>query len=240
MPKTSIRTKNLSKTYDNQTVVSNVSINLPYGGIFGVLGKNGAGKTTFLAMLMGLITPSEGEIFIFDKSLKFHKYEILKNINFQSPYVDLPKKITVMQNLIFYGRLYDVVDTKKKILKLSEDLFITDLLDNIYGTLSSGQKTRVNLCKALLNDPKLLLLDEPTASLDVSTSEFIRKYIKSFQKKNNSTILITSHNLEEIEKLCSHIIFLDKGKIKFDGKKNELFKQNQSSSLKDIFLKDDK
>jgi len=240
VPKTSIRTKNLSKTYDNQTVVSNVSINLPYGGIFGVLGKNGAGKTTFLAMLMGLITPSEGEIFIFDKSLKFHKYEILKNINFQSPYIDLPKKITVMQNLIFYARLYDVIDRKKKILKLSEDLFITDLLDNIYGTLSSGQKTRVNLCKALLNDPKLLLLDEPTASLDVSTSEFIRKYIKSFQKKNNSTILITSHNLEEIEKLCSHIIFLDKGKIKFDGKKNELFKQNQSSSLKDIFLKDDK
>ena len=129
---------------------------------------------------------------------------------------------------------------KKKILKLSEELFIKDLLGNIYGTLSSGQKTRVNLCKALLNDPKLLLLDEPTASLDVSTSEFIRKYIKIFQKKNNSTILITSHNLEEIEKLCSHIIFLDKGKIKFDGKKNELFKQNKSSSLKDIFLKDDK
>ncbi len=240
MPKTSIKTKNLSKIYDNKTVVSNVSINLPYGGIFGVLGKNGAGKTTFLAMLMGLITPSEGEIFIFDKSLKFHKYEILKNINFQSPYIDLPKKITVMQNLIFYARLYDVIDTKKKILKLSEDLFITDLLDNIYGTLSSGQKTRVNLCKALLNDPKLLLLDEPTASLDVSTSEFIRKYIKSFQKKNNSTILITSHNLEEIEKLCSHIILLEKGKIKFDGKKNELFKQNKSFSLKDIFLKDDK
>ena len=240
MTKTSIRTKSLSKIYDNKTVVSNVSINLPYGGIFGVLGKNGAGKTTFLAMLMGLITPSEGEIFIFDKSLKFHKYEILKNINFQSPYVDLPKKITVMQNLIFYARLYDIIDTKKKILKLSEDLFIKDLLDNIYGTLSSGQKTRVNLCKALLNDPKLLLLDEPTASLDVSTSEFIRKYIKNFQKKNNSTILITSHNLEEIEKLCSHIILMEKGKIKFDGKKNELFKKNKSSSLKDIFLKDDK
>ena len=239
MPKTSIRTKNLSKTYDNKTVVSNVSINLPYGGFFGVLGKNGAGKTTFLAMLMGLITPSEGEIFIFDKSLKFHKYEILKNINFQSPYVDLPKKITVMQNLIFYARLYDVRDTKKKILKLSEDLFIKDLLDNNYGTLSSGQKTRVNLCKALLNDPKLLLLDEPTASLDVSTSEFIRKYIISFQKKNNSTILITSHDLEEIEELCSHIILLDRGKIKFDGKKNELIKRNKSSSLKDFFLKDD-
>ena len=198
MPKTSIRTKNLSKTYDSKTVVNNVSIKLPYGGIFGVLGKNGAGKTTFLAMLMGLITPSDGEIFIFDKSFKFHKYEILKNINFQSPYVDLPKKITVMQNLIFYARLYDVRDTKKKILELSEDLFIKDLLNNFYGTLSSGQKTRVNLCKALLNDPKLLLLDEPTASLDVSTSEFIRKYIKSFQKKNNSTILITSHDLEEI------------------------------------------
>ena len=128
---------------------------------------------------------------------------------------------------------------KKKILKLSEDLFIKDLLDNIYGTLSSGQKTRVNLCKALLNNPKLLLLDEPTASLDVSTSEFIRKYIISFQKKNSSTILITSHDLEEIEKMCSHIILLKDGKIKFDGKKNELIKQNKSSSLKEIFLKDD-
>jgi len=239
VPNTSIRTKNLSKIYDNKTVVNNISINLPYGGIFGVLGKNGAGKTTFLAMLMGLITPSKGEIFIFDKSFKFHKYEILKNINFQSPYVDLPKKITVMQNLFFYARLYDVKDTKKKILKLSEDLFIKDLLNNNYGTLSSGQKTRVNLCKALLNDPKLLLLDEPTASLDVSTSEFIRKYIKNFQKKNNSTILITSHDLEEIEKLCSHIILLERGKIKFDGKKNQLIKQNKFSSLKDIFLKDD-
>jgi len=238
--KTSIRTKNLSKSYDKKTVVNNVSVSLPNSGIFGVLGKNGAGKTTFLAMLMGLITPSDGEIFIFDKSLKLHKYEILKNINFQSPYVDLPKKITVMQNLIFYARLYDVKNTKRKILQLSEDLFIRDLLDNIYGTLSSGQKTRVNLCKALLNDPKLLLLDEPTASLDVSTSEFIRKYIISFQKKNNSTILITSHDLEEIEKLCSHIILLEKGKIKFDGKKNKLFKQNKSYSLKDIFMKDDK
>ncbi len=240
MEKTSIRTKNLSKSYDKKTVVNNVSVSLPNSGIFGVLGKNGAGKTTFLAMLMGLITPSDGEIFIFDKSLKLHKYEILKNINFQSPYVDLPKKITVMQNLIFYARLYDVKNTKRKILQLSEDLFIRDLLDNIYGTLSSGQKTRVNLCKALLNDPKLLLLDEPTASLDVSTSEFIRKYIISFQKKNNSTILITSHDLEEIEKLCSHIILLEKGKIKFDGKKNKLFKQNKSYSLKDIFMKDDK
>ena len=240
MEKTSIRTKNLSKSYDKKTVVNNVSVSLPNSGIFGVLGKNGAGKTTFLAMLMGLITPSDGEIFIFDKSLKLHKYEILKNINFQSPYVDLPKKITVMQNLIFYARLYDVKNTKRKILQLSEDLFIRDLLDNIYGTLSSGQKTRVNLCKALLNDPKLLLLDEPTASLDVSTSEFIRKYIISFQKKNNSTILITTHDLEEIEKLCSHIILLEKGKIKFDGKKNKLFKQNKSYSLKDIFMKDDK
>jgi len=239
VPKTSIKTNNLSKIYDKKTVIDNVSINLPYGGIIGVLGKNGAGKTTFLAMLMGLITPSDGEIFIFDKSLEFNKYEILKKINFQSPYVDLPKKITVMQNLIFYARLYDVEDPKKKILKLSEDLFIKDLLDNIYGTLSSGQKTRVNLCKALLNNPKLLLLDEPTASLDVSTSEFIRKYIISFQKKNSSTILITSHDLEEIEKMCSHIILLKDGKIKFDGKKNELIKQNKSSSLKEIFLKDD-
>ncbi len=237
---TSIKTKNLSKKYGKTKVINNISISLPTNGIFGILGKNGAGKTTFLAMLMGLITPSEGEIFILGKSLKLKKYEILKKINFQSPYVELPKKMTVRQNLYFYARLYNIQNIKQNICKLSQDLFIEELLDSNYGTLSSGQKTRVNLCKALLNSPELLLLDEPTASLDVSTSEFIRKYIIDFQKNNNSTILITSHNLDEIEIMCSRLILLDKGKVNFDGDKKTLFKQKNYTSLRDLFFRNDK
>ena len=234
----SLSTKNLSKKYDNKTVINKVTINLPSRGIFGVLGKNGAGKTTFLAMLMGLIKPTSGDISIFEKSLKYCKYEILKEINFQSPYVELPKKMTVEQNLLFYARLYEVENSKEKIRRLSEDLLVTQLLDSNYGTLSSGQKTRVNLCKALLNDPKLLLLDEPTASLDVSTSEFVRRYLIDFQKKNHSAIIITSHNLDEIEEMCSYIIVLDKGKVTFDGRKSSFFKNNKYSSLKEFFLND--
>ncbi len=234
----SLSTKNLSKKYDNKTVINEVTINLPSKGIFGVLGKNGAGKTTFLAMLMGLIKPTSGNISIFEKSLEYRKYEILKEINFQSPYVELPKKMTVEQNLLFYARLYEVKNSKEKVHRLSKDLLVTKLLDSNYGTLSSGQKTRVNLCKALLNDPKLLLLDEPTASLDVSTSEFIRRYLIDFQKKNNSAIIITSHNLDEIEEMCSYIILLDKGKVTFDGSKTSLFKNNKYSSLKEFFLND--
>ena len=182
----------------------------------------------------------EGEIFILGKSLKLKKYEILKKINFQSPYVELPKKMTVRQNLYFYARLYNIQNIKQNICKLSQDLFIEELLDSNYGTLSSGQKTRVNLCKALLNSPELLLLDEPTASLDVSTSEFIRKYIIDFQKNNNSTILITSHNLDEIEIMCSRLILLDKGKVNFDGDKKTLFKQKNYTSLRDLFFRNDK
>ena len=234
----SLSTKNLSKKYDNKTVINNVTISLPSNGIFGVLGKNGAGKTTFLAMLMGLIKPTSGNISIFEKSLESCKYEILKEINFQSPYVELPKKMTVEQNLLFYARLYEIKNSQEKIQKLSEDLLVTKLLDVNYGTLSSGQKTRVNLCKALLNDPKLLLLDEPTASLDVSTSEFIRKYLTDFQKKNRSAIIITSHNLDEIEEMCSYIIVLDKGEVTFNGSKISFFKNNKYSSLKDFFLND--
>ena len=240
MKKSSVKTINLSKNYNGVEVLKDICIDLPQSGIFGILGKNGAGKTTLLAMLMGLITPSKGDIFIFEKSLNEYKYEILKFMNFQSPYVELPKKMTVFQNLVFYARLYNVESYNLKISKLSSDLKIKDLLEKNYGNLSSGQKTRVNLCKALLNNPKLLLLDEPTASLDVITSEFIREYILKFQKKNKSTILITSHDLVEIEKMCSYLIILDKGKISYNGNLKNLIKTNNNSSLLDLFLKNDK
>ncbi len=240
MTSISIKITNLSKRFGDITVVNNISLSLPNSEIIGVLGKNGAGKTTFLSMLMGLINPTTGDIYIFNKSLKLKKYEILKDINFQSPYVELPKKMSVFQNLIFYARLYEVENPEKRILELSEDLSIKELHNLNYGTLSSGQKTRVNLCKSLLNNPKLLLLDEPTASLDVATSEFIRNYLIDFQKKNKATIIITSHDLDEIEAMCTHIIILDKGKIKYDGKKLSLFKRNNYSSLRDLLFNNDK
>ena len=235
----SVKTTNLTKTYGNLEVINKVSIQLPENGIFGILGRNGAGKTTLLAMLMGLITPTKGDIYIFGKCLKKKKYEILKDINFQSPYVELPKKMTVHQNLFFYARLYNVKNYKFEIEKISSDLKIDNLLKKNYGSLSSGQKTRVNLCKALLNKPRLLLLDEPTASLDISTSEFIRSYILNFQKENNSTIVITSHDLVEIETMCSYLVVLDKGSISFKGDLKTLIKKNNYSSLKEFFLKND-
>jgi ABC-2 type transport system ATP-binding protein len=235
----SVKTTNLSKSYGNFYVINKVSIQLPKNGIFGILGRNGAGKTTLLAMLMGLITPTRGDIYIFGKSLKKKKYEILKDINFQSPYVELPKKMTVHQNLFFYARLYNVKNYKFEIDRISSDLKIENLLQKNYGSLSSGQKTKVNLCKALLNKPRLLLLDEPTASLDVSTSEFIRNYISNFQKENNSTIVITSHDLVEIETMCSYLVVLNKGSISFKGDLKTLIKKNNYSSLKEFFLKND-
>jgi ABC-2 type transport system ATP-binding protein len=167
----------LYKSFNGKTVIKNISFNVTDNSIVGILGKNGAGKTTLLGMLMGLILPSSGEINVFGKNLKNHKNEILKKINFQSPYIDLPKKMTVEQNLFFYSRLYGVKYFKDVVDDLVKNLQMNDLLKKNYGSLSAGQKTKVNLCKALLNTPKLLLLDEPTASLDPETSIFIRDFL---------------------------------------------------------------
>ena len=236
--KTSIKIENLSKSFNGKRILKEINLELPEDGIFGILGKNGAGKTTLLATLMGLITPTSGEIKIFNKCLRKDKFDILNEINFQSPYIELPKKMSVYQNLIFYARLYNVKDKGKKIDNLCSELFVDDLLELNYGKLSSGQKTRVNLCKALLNTPKLLLLDEPTASLDIQTSEFIRKYLVKFQKNYRSAILITSHNLEEIQYMCDYLIILEDGKVKdFDTIKN-LLKKGKKSKIKELLLND--
>lgn len=236
--KTSIKIKNLSKSFNGKKILKEINLELPEDGIFGILGKNGAGKTTLLATLMGLVTPTSGEIKIFNKCLRKDKFDILNEINFQSPYIELPKKMSVYQNLIFYARLYNVKDKGKKIDNLCSELLVDDLLELNYGKLSSGQKTRVNLCKALLNTPKLLLLDEPTASLDIQTSEFIRKYLVKFQKNYRSAILITSHNLEEIQYMCDYLIILEDGKVKdFDTIKN-LLKKGKKSKIKELLLND--
>ena len=178
-----IQVNSLTKVYSNISVIDNLTFKVKKNGIFGLLGRNGAGKTTLLGILMGLITPSTGEILIFGEDIEIKKYSILKRLNFQSPYVDLPKKLTVKQNLIFYSRLYGLRNANEFLNNLSLDLKINPLLNKYFGSLSAGQKTRVSICKALLNKPELLLLDEPTASLDPETSIFIRDYLTNYQKK---------------------------------------------------------
>ena len=231
-----IKVSNLVKFFDERQIIKNISFSISENSIVGILGKNGAGKTTLLGMLMGLISPSSGNIEILGKDLHLNKNEILKNINFQSPYVDLPKKMTVEQNLYFYSRLYGINNMKDIINDLVVQLKMSDLMKKSYGSLSAGQKTKVNLCKALINKPKLLLLDEPTASLDPETSIFIREFLLNYQKKNSSSILITSHNLEEIQRICSKIILLKGGIIASDGKLKDLLKHNNYSSLQEFFL----
>ena len=231
-----VKVSNLVKIFDKRKIIKNISFDVSENSVVGILGKNGAGKTTLLGMLMGLISPSSGRIEILGKDLNKKKNEILQKINFQSPYVDLPKKMTVEQNLYFYSRLYGIKNFKDIINDLVNKLKMKDLIKKNYGSLSAGQKTKVNLCKALINNPKLLLLDEPTASLDPETSIFIREFLLKFQKKNNSSILITSHNLDEIQSICSKIILLKFGTVVSDGNLNEILKTKNYSSLQDFFL----
>jgi len=231
-----VKVSNLVKIFDKRKIIKNISFDVSENSVVGILGKNGAGKTTLLGMLMGLISPSSGKIEILGKDLNKKKNEILPKINFQSPYVDLPKKMTVEQNLYFYSRLYGIKNFKDIINDLVDKLKMKDLINKSYGSLSAGQKTKVNLCKALINNPKLLLLDEPTASLDPETSIFIREFLLKFQKKNNSSILITSHNLDEIQSICSKIILLKFGTVVSDGNLNEILKTKNYSTLQDFFL----
>ena len=228
--------KNLIKKYDSFKVINNISFSLPDFGSYGLLGPNGAGKTTLIGIILGLITPTAGEILILGKNFKDFKYEILQKINFASPYLDLPKKLSVFQNLLFYARMYNLQKPKDKIHQLSNDLKIMKLMDKRFGSLSARQKTKVSICKSLLNDPKLLLLDEPTSSLDPETSNFIRNYLFSYQKKNKMTILIASHNMSEIEEICDKIIILKKGEIFVQGSPKEILEKNKYDNLEDFFI----
>ena len=227
---------NLSKKFNNFSAIDNISFKIRNPGILGLLGTNGAGKTTLMGMILGLIQPTFGKIRIFDQEYSLNKYDILKKINYESPYIDLPKKLTVKQNLILYARLYGVENHLEKIMKLSDSIKILDILDKKFGNLSAGQKTKVGICKALINSPELLLLDEPTASLDPETSIFIREFLLNYQKKNQSAIIIASHNMQEVESICDRIIILNKGKIMFDEKTNDLIKKEKSKNLEDLFL----
>ena len=203
----------------------------------GLLGPNGSGKTTTIGMMLGLLKPSNGEIIIDGKKIEENRIEILKKINFISPYIELPKKLSVRQNLIVYGKLYSVSDIKRRIEYLSEKLRLGDLLNKITGELSSGQKNRVSLAKALINEPKVLLLDEPTASLDPEIGDFVRTFLENYKKEKKISILLASHNMNEVTRLCKSTLMMKDGIIIDSGSPEELINKHGRKNLEEVFLK---
>ena len=233
-----IEIKKLTKIYNSYIAVNNINFIIEKNKTVGLLGPNGCGKTTTIGMMLGLISPSDGEILIDDKNINlFERDEILKRFNFASPYVELPKKLTVKQNLEIYGRLYGINNLDKRISDISSDLDIKNFFKRKTGELSSGQKNRVSLAKSLINNPEILLLDEPTASLDPDIGDFIRSYIQEYKKKNKVTILLASHNMNEVERLCDSIIMMKKGKLIDKGTCMELIKKHGRDNLEETFLK---
>ncbi|MFM7989525.1 MAG: ABC transporter ATP-binding protein [Candidatus Fonsibacter sp.] len=232
-----IEVRNLSKKFANHQAVKNISFDLKRGEIKGILGANGAGKTTTITMLLGLLTPTSGSIKILSHDISKNRYKILNKINFSSPYVDLPKKLTVRQNLFVYGMLYGVANINKKIKSIAKELGFENLLDIKVGELSSGQKTRVSLGKAIINDPEILFLDEPTASLDPDTADRIRTFFENFCKKHKTAIILASHNMEEVTRLCESVIMMKNGEITDQGSPSSLLKKYGKKKLEDVFLK---
>ena len=232
-----VEVKNLKKKYGLNEAVKNISFNIHKDEILGLLGPNGCGKTTTIGMLLGLLKPSNGEILIEGKKIEENRTETLQKINFISPYIELPKKLTVKQNLIVYCKLYNVLDLKNRIEYLAGKLRLEELLNRVTGELSSGQKNRVSLAKALINKPKVLFLDEPTASLDPDIGDFVREYIENYKSKNEITILLASHNMKEIERLCDNVIMMKSGKITDSGTCDQLIKKHGRKNLEETFLK---
>tara|TARA_B100001564_G_C20661385_1_gene681708 strand:- start:2362 stop:3096 length:735 start_codon:yes stop_codon:yes gene_type:complete len=233
-----IEIRNLTKIYNEYLAVNNINFEIERNKTIGLLGPNGCGKTTTIGMMLGLVSPSEGEILIEDKNINlFRRDEILKRFNFASPYVELPKKLTVKQNLEIYGRLYGVSNLNERIEEVSNDLDIKSFFARKTGELSSGQKNRVSLAKSLINKPEILLLDEPTASLDPDIGDFIRSYIQDYKTKNRVTILLASHNMNEVERLCDSVIMMRKGKIIDRGTCKDLINKHGRNNLEETFLK---
>ena len=208
----------LSKIYNNKDAVKDISFKVNKNEIIGILGPNGCGKTTTIGMILGLLKPSNGKVLINGIEIEKKRVDLLNHLNFISPYIELPKKLTVKQNLEVYGRLYDVKNLKKKIEMLSEKLRLSEIINKLTGELSSGQKNRVSLAKSIINNPTVLLLDEPTASLDPETGDFVRSFLESYQKENKASILLASHNMSEVERLCSSVLMMNKGSIVDSGK----------------------
>ena len=233
-----IEVKNLTKKFKSITAVNNISFKIEKNNTLGLLGPNGCGKTTSIGMMLGLITPTSGEILIDGIKLDSKsRIKLLSLMNFASPYIELPKKLTVKQNLEVYARMYGILNKDKRIKELIEDLNLRQFLDKKTGELSSGQKNRVSLAKSLINKPKLLFLDEPTASLDPDVGDFVRQYLEKYKKENELTMLLASHNMKEVERLCDKIIMMKQGSIVDEGTCEELIKKHGRKNLEDTFLK---
>jgi ABC-2 type transport system ATP-binding protein len=231
-----IRVYNLNKRFNGANVVENVSFEIEHGRTYALLGANGAGKTTTLAMLLGLLTPTSGEIFVLGVDMLRDRYRALPRMNYASPYVDLPQRLTVRQNLSVYGHLYGVRKLKLRIEELAAQLDIGEFIDRSYRNMSSGQKTRVALAKALLNRPEVLLMDEPTASLDPDTADRIRTYLQDYQRATNATLLVASHNMLEVERLCDQVMIMRTGRIVDRGTPRELVTRYGRHTMEEVFL----
>ena len=237
MNKEAIEINNLTKQFNNTLAVKNISFKIGKGKIIGLLGPNGCGKTTTIGMILGLIKPSSGSVIINGQNIEHNRTKLLEKMNFISPYIELPKKLTVEENLKVYGKLYGVKNLIDKISYLMEKLNLTDFKKRKTGELSSGQKNRVSLAKALINDPEILLLDEPTASLDPDVGDYIRSFIEDYASNKGATILLASHNMNEVERLCYEVLMMKNGEIIDKGKCSDLVNKHGRKNLEEVFLK---
>jgi ABC-2 type transport system ATP-binding protein len=226
----------LVKVYQSGTAVAGISFALPVGSITGLLGGNGAGKTTTIAMIMGLVMPTSGTVKVLGAEMPRQRYHVLHRMNFESPYVEMPMRLTVRQNLTVFARLYGVDHIAKRLRELADELDLDDFLDRPTGKLSAGQKTRVALAKALLNRPEVLLLDEPTASLDPDTADWVRSHLERYRVERRATVLLASHNMAEVERLCERVIIMKRGRIEDDDTPSALLARYGRETLEEVFL----
>ena len=233
----SVIVENLSKNYFNKEAVKEISFTINENEILGLLGPNGCGKTTTIAMMLGLLKPSNGRVVIHGLDIEKNRISLLHKMNFISPYIELPKKLSVKENLIVYGKLYGVKFISDRIKYLSEKLRLEEFINKKTGELSSGQKNRVSLAKALINEPSILFLDEPTASLDPETGDFVRSFIEKISKEKKMSILLASHNMDEVKRLCKNVLMMNNGVIIDKGTPNDLIKKHGKRNLEEVFLK---
>jgi len=231
-----ISVSGLVKTFDDVQAVNGLNFSVPQGSVMALLGGNGAGKTTTLSILLGLLLPDSGSITVLGEDMVAHRHRVLPRMNFSSPYVDLPARLKVRENLTVYANLYGLDRISDRIAAIAEDLEISSLMTRRTGSLSAGQKTRVALAKALLNDPILLLLDEPTASLDPDTGDWVRSYLEAYKARTGATILLASHNMAEVERLCDHVLMMKAGQIEDEGSPRELIERYGRQDLEEVFL----
>ena len=231
-----VEARDLSKEFDGRTVVDRVTFAVPRGTTFGLLGANGAGKTTTILMLLGLLRPDRGQAQVLGHDMERDRFRALQRTNFSSPYVSLPHRLTARQNLTVYGRLYGVADVRRRIEHIARELRIEDLLDRPVGKMSAGQKTRIGIGKVLLNDPEVLFLDEPTASLSPESAAWLRSFLGTYRDRTRATIVLASHNMPEVEAMCDSVAFLQQGRLLEQGAPRDLIRRHGKQTLEEVFL----